>query len=70
MPSPSRCLRSAYEGMKAREKSVPRTKQPELRKALERIVRLYREWGKKDKAEEWKNRFDDFVFPADSFVPL
>jgi tetratricopeptide (TPR) repeat protein len=62
-------LLSAYDGMKARTGRVPHAKQPELRNALERIARLYREWGKEDKADEWKNRFDDLAFPADSFVP-
>jgi non-specific serine/threonine protein kinase/serine/threonine-protein kinase len=61
-------LLSAYDEMKARAGNVPSSKQLELRNALERIARLYREWGKKDKADLWKNRFDDLVFPADSFV--
>jgi eukaryotic-like serine/threonine-protein kinase len=62
-------LLSAYVAMRARAGNVPIAKQLELRNTLERIARLYREWGKKDLANEWKNRFDDMVFPADSFVP-
>jgi eukaryotic-like serine/threonine-protein kinase len=62
-------LLSACDGMKAREKSASGEKRREMRNAFERIVRLYRELGQKDKSAEWTNRFDDVVFPADAFVP-
>jgi eukaryotic-like serine/threonine-protein kinase len=62
-------LLSARDGLMARDRDIPPQKQVELRKTFERIVRLYREWGKRDEAETWKNRLDDLVFPADSFVP-
>jgi hypothetical protein len=63
-------LLSAWDGMNGREKDATPAKQPEARVSRDLIVRLYRELGKKDEAAEWKNRFDDLVFPADAFVPL
>ena len=63
-------LLSAWDGMKGREACAPLSKQPEARRLLELIVRLYGELGKKGEADEWKNRFEDLVFPADAFVPL
>jgi hypothetical protein len=42
--------------MKAREARIPPPGKPRLADAAERVVRLYEEWGKKDKAAEWRTR--------------
>jgi serine/threonine protein kinase len=47
-------LLGGFTGLKEREKNLPAPAQPRVREAGERIVRLYQEWGKKDKAEEWR----------------
>ena len=47
---------SGYEGMKAREARIPPPGRPRLAEAAERVVRLYEDWGKKDKAAEWRAR--------------
>jgi tetratricopeptide (TPR) repeat protein/thiol-disulfide isomerase/thioredoxin len=47
---------SGYEGMKAREAKIPPPGMPRFTEAAERVVRLYEEWGKKDKAAEWRTR--------------
>jgi hypothetical protein len=47
---------SGYEGMKAREARIPPPGQPRLTEAAERVVKLYEDWGKKDKAAEWRAR--------------
>ena len=45
---------SGYEGLKAREAKIPPPGRPRLAEAGERVVRLYEDWGKKDKAAEWR----------------
>ena len=47
---------SGYEGMKAREAKIPPPGMPRLAEGAERVIRLYEEWGKKDKAAEWRTR--------------
>jgi len=47
---------AGYEGMKAREAKIPPPGKPRFTEAAERVVRLYEEWGKKDKAAEWRTR--------------
>ena len=47
---------AGYEGMKAREAKIPPPGKPGFTEAAERVVRLYEEWGKKDKAAEWRTR--------------
>jgi hypothetical protein len=47
---------SGYEGMKARESKIPPPGKPRFTEAAERVVRLYEQWGKKDKAAEWRTR--------------
>ena len=51
-------LLSAYEGLKKREAAIPQqTSRPPLERAEEWVVRLYKEWGKPDKAVEWQIKF-------------
>jgi tetratricopeptide (TPR) repeat protein len=47
-------LLKGYEGMKKREAQVPAESRPRRTKALERLVRLYTAWGKKDNAARWQ----------------
>jgi hypothetical protein len=47
---------SGYQGMKAREARIPPPSKPSFTEAAELVVRLYEEWGKKDKAAEWRTR--------------
>ena len=47
-------LLSGYEGMKQREDTIPPQDKPRLTKALERLVKLYEAWGKKDEAMKWR----------------
>ncbi len=50
-------LVSGYDGMKQREDEIPSAEQPRLAKALERLVKLYDAWGKKDEARKWRKQF-------------
>jgi non-specific serine/threonine protein kinase/serine/threonine-protein kinase len=43
-----------YEGMKGREAKIPAPSRKVLPEALDRIIRLYDAWGKKEKAEVWR----------------
>jgi hypothetical protein len=47
---------AGYEGMKAREAKIPPPGRPRVAEGGERVIRLYEEWGKKDKAAEWRTR--------------
>jgi hypothetical protein len=42
--------------MKAREAKIPPPGMPRFAEGAERVVRLYEEWGKKDKAAEWRTK--------------
>ncbi len=45
-----------YEAMKAREAKIPPNSKGRLRMAGARVIQLYAAWGKKEKAEEWRQR--------------
>jgi tetratricopeptide (TPR) repeat protein len=47
-------LLAGYKGMKQHEDEIPLQDKSHLVKALERLVRLYEEWGKKDEAARWQ----------------
>jgi tetratricopeptide (TPR) repeat protein len=51
-------LLSGYEGMKQREAKIPSEDKVYLTRALERLVRLYEAWGKKDKAAKWRKELE------------
>jgi tetratricopeptide (TPR) repeat protein len=57
-------LLSGYEGMKQREDKIPPTGKARLIEALERIVRLYTDWGKTVQATDWKKRLAEHEQPA------
>ena len=49
-------LLSGYEGMKKREAAMTAIDQFRMDRAGNRIVQLYRDWGKPDRAAEWASR--------------
>ena len=49
-------LVAGYEGMRQRENSIPVVSRFHLTKGLERLVKLYDEWGKPDEADEWRKQ--------------
>jgi hypothetical protein len=49
-------LQQGYDGMKQREKSISAKDKVSLTEGLERLVQLYYDWGKKDKAEEYRKK--------------
>lgn len=49
-------LISGYEGMKKQEAKLPSGAKPFLKENGERIVELYKAWGKPDKATEWQQK--------------
>ena len=59
---------AGYEGMKAREARIGVPDRFRLREAAERVVRLYEEWGKPEKATEWKAKLGMPDLPADVFA--
>ena len=58
-----------YEGAKDREASIPFRDRPALLAAAERIIRLYREWERPEKAAEWKAKLGMPDLPGDVFTP-
>ncbi len=51
-------LIAGYEGMKARENMIPEKEKPKLAEAGQRLAKLYKEWGRPEKAEEWRKKLD------------
>jgi len=49
-----RLLISGYEGMIQREAMISAPDRTNLRDAGDRMVQLYRDWGKPEKAAEWR----------------
>jgi hypothetical protein len=49
-------LVQGYEGMKQREGKIPPPLKHRLTEAIERLVQLYDEWGRKDTADEWRRK--------------
>jgi serine/threonine protein kinase/Flp pilus assembly protein TadD len=61
---------SGYEGMKARESTIPVTAKLRLHEAAERVVRLYEAWAKPEQAMQWRTRLsrDPTDLPLDVFA--
>ena len=53
-PEAEPLILSGYEGMKAREAKIPPAGKPRLSDAAIRVVKLYEDWGKTEKATEWR----------------
>ena len=51
-------LLSGYQDMKKRQDKIASADKPRLTQALERLVRFYEAWGKKDKATQWQKELD------------
>jgi eukaryotic-like serine/threonine-protein kinase len=47
-------LLAGYEGLKREQASMSAYHKPWIKHALERLVKLYEDWGKPDQAAEWK----------------
>jgi eukaryotic-like serine/threonine-protein kinase len=47
-------LLSGYQGIKARDGTLSPQQKSQGNQALDRIIQLYDEWGRKDKADEWR----------------
>ena len=59
---------SGYEGLKAREASIPPQARSRLDEAAERVVRLYEAWGKPAQAAAWKAKLGLADLPKDVFA--
>jgi tetratricopeptide (TPR) repeat protein len=57
-------LLAAYEGMKARAKTIPPKDKARLTEALERLVRLYDTWGKPEQAAAWRQKLEQAKAPT------
>jgi non-specific serine/threonine protein kinase/serine/threonine-protein kinase len=55
-PEAERLLLSGYEGMLQRESTIPAARKIKLKQAGNWIVDLYQDWGKPDKAAEWRQK--------------
>jgi Flp pilus assembly protein TadD len=51
-------LLNGYQGLKAREDSIPSPDRPRLAKAGERLVKLYKSWAKSDEAAKWRKQLE------------
>jgi eukaryotic-like serine/threonine-protein kinase len=51
-------LLAAYETMLQRRDQIPAANRPDLETAGAQIVRLYDDWGKPDKAAEWRSKLN------------
>jgi serine/threonine protein kinase/Tfp pilus assembly protein PilF len=51
-------LRAGYDGLNAREKTIPLKAKTSVTEALERLVRLYEAWGKPDLAKVWRQKLE------------
>jgi len=50
---------AAYEGILQREATIPVANRRVLAEAGQRVCSFYQDWGKPDKASEWKQRLGD-----------
>jgi DNA-binding SARP family transcriptional activator len=56
-------LKEGYEGLKAREQTIPPKSKVRLTEALERLVKLYDAWGKPEQAATWRQQLDQAKNP-------
>jgi hypothetical protein len=52
------CL-EGYDEMKAQFGRIPVHQRQKVAEALDRVVRLYEAWGKKEKAEAWRKKYKE-----------
>jgi hypothetical protein len=58
-----------YEGVKAREAKIAATGKYKLSEAEQRVVELYKTWGKRDQAATWALKLGLADLPVDVFGP-
>ena len=51
-------LLQGYDGLKQRQDKIPPAGHVRLTEAMERLVRLYDAWGKKDQADRWRKELE------------
>jgi hypothetical protein len=61
-------LVGGYEGLKAREARMPPGARPNVREAVERLVRLYASWGKTEATSEWMSKLGYPDVPKEVFA--
>jgi serine/threonine protein kinase/tetratricopeptide (TPR) repeat protein len=59
---------AGYEGLKAREATIPAQGLARLSEAAARVVALYESWGKPEPARDWRARLGLATLPADVFA--
>ena len=62
---------SGYEGMKAREATIPERQKWKLTRACKRVVQLYEAWARPEKTAEWRRKLESTTpeLPASVFSP-
>jgi len=63
-------LLKGYEGMKAREKTIPPQAATRLPEALDRLIELYTKWDKPDEAKKWQAEKDKLPKPPAAKGPV
>jgi serine/threonine protein kinase/tetratricopeptide (TPR) repeat protein len=51
-------LLAGYQGMKARQATIPSQSKARVTEVLERVVQLYDAWGKQDEAARWRKELE------------
>ena len=59
-----RLLRQGYEGMKAREKSIPPQRRRRVPEALDRLIELYTVTNKPDEVKRWQAERAKYPYDA------
>ncbi len=57
-------LISGYNGLHNRQDKIPVANKPSLKKAIERLIRLYAERGRRDEAAQWKGKLAEANKPG------
>jgi tetratricopeptide (TPR) repeat protein/tRNA A-37 threonylcarbamoyl transferase component Bud32 len=57
-------LLQGYEGIREREAKIPAFEKRRLTEAVGRLVELYDAWGKKEQADEWRQKQQQMQTPA------
>jgi len=62
-------LLSGGEGLQQRRDKIPADGKHNLKDALQRLVQLYEETGRPEKAAEWKEKLEALGQPAPAIIP-
>jgi non-specific serine/threonine protein kinase/serine/threonine-protein kinase len=52
-------LFSGYEGMRQQESTIPAASRVQVKQAGKWIIQLYQDWGKPEKAAEWRAKLQE-----------